>query len=213
MVAVLIAAIALPPATVQYLPMPPPRDQAEFNETFAEATWEFLPISSSATRPVVGPLATLTENAWWRALADCVSSMETPEGISYWPEGDGMRLYIARGDELFDPSSQAQDEFYRCVVQHPRDLEGSLIFSDERIAYQYEYLRSWVGPCLTIRGYEFEPLPSWRDFVEMRGLWSPYFYQLSDAEGTLVETSDGFRDVIATCGTDFPGIPPAVFYR
>ena len=213
LVAVLIAAVALPAATLQHVPLPPGLDDSEFHSTFIESTWSLLPIAESMDAPTVEAEGALDELEWYEEMSVCMSASANPT-LAYWFEDGAMRAYEIDVDGVMtDPTPEAQLDFYRCAVRHPRLLEGSMHFSDERIAYQYEYLKRWVDPCLTAAGYRHMPLLTFNEFVQTRGVWSPYWGELWDPTGEYLDTPAEYEALIEVCGNDFPGVSPELLGR
>jgi hypothetical protein len=78
----------------------------------------------------------------------------------------------ADGDEF------AMNVVNACTLQYPPIVFQSLVHTEEQLEFFYNYITSFLVPCLRSDGYTFEVPPSQKEFVENAQIdlwmWSPY---------------------------------------
>ena len=205
LLAVLVAAIALPVATVEHSVAPSgptPVEVAQFNQAIADATWEALPLRQRGDRPDVELRVPIAEAEWPTVFGQCLGDAGYAGGVS--SNGDGAFV-----PEVTQPDQQFDDDmllaFYRCVVVHPRAFTSRSFFSSAQIDYLYRHFDRWLVPCLITHGYGVNSAPSYETFVELRGGWSP-LWGMSNPAGHTLDSGADYSRAVQLCGPDFIGI-------
>jgi len=200
--AVLIAAIALPAVTLEHVAPPggPTAEEvAKYNQNIADATWAALPVSPGVERPAVALGESIAEDEWPVAFGACLSEI----GFT----GGGV---LSGGDDAFIPQGAEQMDdaallaFYGCVVTHPREFTSRAFFSAAQIDYLYRYYDRWLVPCLLIHGYRIYEVPTRDEFVADGGRWTPFTTPMADLGGHPVQSKESLALVSDRCGKSQP---------
>lgn len=198
--AVLIAAIALPAATVEPVAMPggpTAQEVAQYNQNIADATWAALPVSPGVERPAIALGESIAEGDWSAALFACL-------GDAGYEGGVGVS---ERGDALFPVGTEALDDvtllaFYRCVVTHPLEVSSRAFYSAAQLDYLYRHYERWQVPCLLMHGYRMYEVPTREEFVADGGRWSPGTTLITDFNGHPVQTDQSYTLMFDRCGAN-----------
>lgn len=208
LLAVLIAALALPPAAVGHRPLPPGPDDAAvaaYNEQLLDATWAASSLSEIMERPVVPAGELLPDGDWEAAIFSCLTDAGYPGlGVVWNDDGALVALEYTAGSAQLKQETQLA--FFLCVAAHPRGVGYQTLLTDDQIEYRYDLYRRWLVPCLLLNGYSFQnPVPSHDEFLELGGQWSPYLWGIVTPDGEWADTQLEYDAAEALCGPDWPG--------
>ena len=198
--AVLIAAIALPAPAVEPIATPggpTAQEVAQHNQDIADATWNALPVSPGVERPVVVLGESIAEDDWPAAFVACLGDAGYEIG-AVLSVGDGA-LTPAGTEELDDATLLA---FYRCVVTHPREFTSRAFYSAAQLDYLYRHYERWQVPCLLMQGYRIYEVPTREEFVADGGRWSPGTTLITDVNGHPVQTVQSHLLMVNRCGAN-----------
>jgi hypothetical protein len=105
-----------------------------------------------------------------RVYKGCVSRYGATD-VTVGADGS-MSWAGADGDEF------AMNVVNACTLQYPPIVFQSLVHTEEQLEFFYNYITSFLVPCLRSDGYTFEVPPSRKEFVETAQrdlwMWSPY---------------------------------------
>ena len=200
--AVLIAALALPAPAVSFLALPPgpsAGDVSAARTAFMAATWDALPISQTMDRPSTVYEEPLSQGDWDADFTLCARKLPNIDSISW---GDHGVFYDATAGASFDEATQLA--LFHCAVVHPRDFADSEsgVRSAAQLDYTYDHYRRWLLPCLAANGFGYGQPPTRDEFFELGGNWSPYTEGLVGPDGRPAE----FDRALHQCGQDALGL-------
>jgi hypothetical protein len=161
--------------------------------TELDTQWEVSGLEGVFDRPEIIPERIVGANQWGTGLAECLSS----SGIDSW--GYDPRSGFTNGEG--EGTDVEKLIYYSCFAKYP----SIDVLSPDQLDFIYDYFAHWLIPCLGMRGYAVEDIPSRRAFIETPpeyfGRWNPYntissFPQSVEAQTRLIEE----------CPSTVPGI-------
>ncbi|CAN5145629.1 hypothetical protein BH11ACT2_BH11ACT2_06970 [soil metagenome] len=187
-------------------PALPPRASEGAARTASQADlareWSSLQLTVSRPMPAY-PTAPLVPLAGWAGKMNACTAA-TPAAPFFHYSGSSQTSTADPSDPRYD---EAQIANFLCETQNPLDFRDLYLMSRAQVDYLYDYDRTWLVPCLELRGYRVTGIPSRATFRE-RQVWTPYarlplLSTLADGSGSVKR----LRALLAACPAFPVGLP------